>query len=71
MPKTGQLEKARLVELWPEGANGPLTVRSRAGGESDAKVVPVQFNPASLTQTFTNQNANRGQAGGSSKIENF
>jgi hypothetical protein len=66
MPKTGQLEKARLVELWPESASGPLTPRSRAGEQGDAKVVPVQFNPASLKQTFTNQNANSGQAGGSS-----
>lgn len=63
MPITGKLEKATLTEMWPGGQNKPLEVKGQNG---DAKVVTVQFNPASLKLSFASLNAGGNQSGGSS-----
>ena len=58
MPRPERLEKAELQEItWDEDG----TVR-----EGDpARTVTVQFNPETLTVTYTNQNAGGDQRGGS------
>lgn len=60
MPRTGRLEKAKLVPIWPT-ASDPF---NKLDPEGQDHTVEVQFNPASLKQTFANQNANSGQAAG-------
>lgn len=63
MPKPGTLEKAKLTEMWP----GPDNVLARQDKDGkDPKVVEVQFNPATLKLSMSNQNAGGDQAGGSS-----
>lgn len=60
MPQVGRLEKATMTEMWPGSAGG----LEKRGLNGDAHFVTVQFNPASLKQTLSNQNANAGQAAG-------
>jgi len=63
MPKPGTLEKATFTELWP-GADNALKEQNKDGGA--AKKVTVQFNPATMKLSFSNQNAGGSQPGGSS-----
>jgi hypothetical protein len=60
MPQPGNLEKATLTEMWPQGKE--LKTVNATGGT--AKKVTVQFNPQSLKLTFTNQNAGGSQQNG-------
>ena len=69
MPQTGRLEKAQLIEVWPDDRErGTFAERPGAPGASGATAgrVTVQFNPATLKQSFSNQNVSSGQAGDTS-----
>jgi|GEM_PF-728733 len=62
MPKPGTLEKATLTEMWP-GSDDKLKEQNSSGGA--ARVVTVQFNPATLKVSFSNQAAGGTQPAGS------